>query len=348
MIRRWFVPAACAVMLAGVCGCPVVNNLPTPGRSLQQQDPQLQRDYRLYVPSHYTAGRPWPLVVTCHGTRPYDTAPAQFKEWAGYAEQKNFLLIVPELTGTAGDFVPSVAEQVRRQLDDEAAILSMVRAVRAAYNVDETRMFITGWSAGGFATLFTGLRNPDVFRAISLRQPNFNPDYFDLCVPFMDRYQPIQVLYGSLDPFKAGAGQAIDWLRAHEFEPTVRERPGGHQRDPETVYDFFVRVVRHSHWVRLQVREDAQDPMRVLLSAKTSFQPVKYLWDFGDGSARTPVAAPEHRYEKPGLYNVRVGLWINDDDRVVRQVQLQVPRVRLGTAESPSTTDAPVTSAPAR
>jgi hypothetical protein len=139
-------------------------------------------------------------------------------------------------------------------------------------------------------------------------------------------------MYGSLDPLKSGAVECIDWLRAHEFEPTTLERPGTHKRDPMPVYNFFAQVVRNQPLVRIQVQEDADDPMLVHLSVKTSFEPVKYLWDLGDGTPRLPVAATDHRYAKPGLYNVRVGVWRTEKDKNVRQIQVQVPRVRLGAA----------------
>lgn len=322
--------ALAVIALTLATGCPVVSNLPAPGRTLEQKAAGTGQDYYVYVPSYYTSERQWPVVVTCHGTRPYDTAPAQLEEWKGLAEQKNFLLVVPELQGTKGDFVPAAPEQVRLQLEDEATILAAVRGLKAAYNVDDSRVFLTGWSAGGYAVLFTGLRNPDVFRAISLRQPNFKPELVEMCVPFLDRTQPVQVMYGSLDPLREGATGCIDWLRAHEFDPQTLERPGTHKRDPQPVYNFFAQVVRHQPWVRVQVREDGTDPMKVLLSVKTSFEPVRYLWDFGDDSERLPVATTEHRYTKPGLYNIRVGVWRTDKEKHVRQVQIQVPRVRLG------------------
>ena len=195
-------------------------------------------------------------------------------------------------------------------------------------------MFLTGWSAGGFAVAFTGLRHPDVFRALSLRQPNFDPAYIEMCVPFLDQNQPVQVMYGDLDPLKSGARRCVDWLRAHDFNPLVLERPGSHKRDPSPVYNFFADIVRHSSWVRIQLQDDSRDPMRMMFSVKSSFEPVKYLWDFGDGTPRVPTAAPDHRYIQRGEYSVRVGVWMNEKDRVVRQVKLQMPRVRLGIAPS--------------
>jgi dienelactone hydrolase len=320
-----------ALGLLVVCtGCPAISNLPAPGRIENLREPEFNREYHLYVPAGYHEGRAWPLVVTCHGTRPFDTAPAQLDEWKGLAERVGFLLAAPELTGTSG-LPPKVSEQIARQVDDEKAILSMVASIRASRRVDDARVFLTGWSAGGYAVLFTGLRNPGVFRALSVRQGNFKPEYVEPCVPFLDRNQPIQIMYGTFDFLKDDAKECIAWLQSHDLDPTVIERGSAHRRDPEPVYQFFVDVVRHRPWIRVEVKEDPADDMKVTFSARSSFEPQQYLWDFGDGQ-RSPVAAPEHRYGKPGQYTVRVALWTSGDRRYVRQIELQVPRVRLGTA----------------
>jgi len=329
-----------AMVLTCSTGCPVVNNLPAPGRELSQREPEYGREYKLYVPSNYRNSRDWALVVTCHGTSPWDNADRQFDEWKGLAEQKGFLLVAPDLVGTRGDFVPAPPEQIRRQQEDEETILSIVRTIQAARSIDPSRIFLTGWSAGGYAVLYTGLRHPDVFRALCVRQGNFDPAFMEPCLPFMDPHQPIQIMYGDVDVLMKDQGLAcVDWLREHGLSPTVLERPGFHKRDPEPVFAFFADVVRHRPWVRMNVRDDPTDPMHVYLALRTSFEPSKYLWDLGDGETRLPLANPDHRYGKAGLYTVRVAVWSNKGGPYVRQVQLQIPRVRLGVAvpgDSPS------------
>ncbi|UCD29401.1 MAG: prolyl oligopeptidase family serine peptidase [Planctomycetota bacterium] len=315
-------------------GCPVVSNLSAPGRCLTQQDPEFARKYYLYVPTSYNDRQKWAIVVTCHGTVPFDTASRQFDEWKGLAEQKGFLLIAPELVGTSG-IHPQAEQQIALQMEDEAAILSIIRAVKAARSVDENRIFLTGWSAGAYAVLFTGLRHPDVFRALSIRQGNFNTKFFEPCVPFLDRYQPIQMTYGHIDPIDR-AEDCITWLRNHDMEPDVLERPGIHKRDPLPVYLFFKEVVSKRPWVRVNVHDDPVDAMKVGFSVKASFEPRRYLWDFGDGQKRSPVAAPEHWYEKPGMYTVKVAVWFKKDKHYVRSIQLQIPRIHLG-ARPPTT-----------
>jgi len=330
-------PLVSFIVLTCATGCPVVSNLPAPGRVLTQRDPELGREYYLYVPAGYDDQKRWPLVVTCHGTPYWDTARAQLKTWKGLAEQQGFLLAAPDLMGTAS--APhSDREQIRRQREDEQAILSIVRSIRGARSVDETRIFLTGWSAGAYAVLFTGLRHPDIFRALSIYQGNFDPALVEPCVPFLDRYQRVQVVYGRQDPI-ADAEVCIDWLRAHEMEPEVLERAGIHKRGPEPVCAFFAEVVRKHPWIRLRVHDDPLDDMRMRFSTRASFEPVKFRWDFGDGCGSAETT-PEHQYDKPGQYVVRVALWASDDRYHIRRVQLRVPRIRIG-ARPAATAPAP-------
>ena len=317
-------------------GCPVVSNLPAPGRVLRETDPVYDRAYRLYVPSHYADDRRWPLLIACHGTPPWDTSKGQLDQWKGWAEQKGFVLAAPELVGTAADLGHGPLKQIERQKQDEEAILSIVRSISASRSIEPTQVFLTGWSAGCYAVLFTGLRHPEIFRAMSLSQGNFDPAFVEPCIPFLDRHQSIQVIYGTGDALKKSSLACIDWLRSQDLDPITLGRPGFHRRDPSPVFDFFTQVLRHSPYIRVRARYDADDPMRVHFSTKSSFTPVRCQWDFGDDSGATQEKTT-HTYTHPGLYVVRVALWGPGNKRYVRSVRVQVPRIRMGTAPADTT-----------
>ncbi len=200
---------------------------------------------------------------------------------------------------------------------------------------------MTGWSAGAYAVLFTGLRNPDVFRALSIRHGNFDSAYVEPCIPFLDRFQPIQILFGDMDLVKSQTLESIEWLRSHGFQPTVLERPGSHRREPRPMMKFFAEVIRDRPWVRMAVIDDPEDAMRVTFEPRVSFEPARYLWDFGDGSPRVSDKLPTHRYEKPGTFPVRMAVWPERGDPHVRQVQIMVPRARLGASAVTSVSELP-------
>lgn len=327
--------------LTGSLGCTATSSLPAPGRVLTLHDPTWGRQYRMYVPSHYNDARRWPLVIACHGARPFDSPSIQIDEWKGLAEQHGFLVAAPDLTAVAS-LPPKPPEQIDRQLDDDRAILSIVTSIRAARSVDDTRVFLAGWSTGNYVALFSGLRHPDIFRAVSCREGEFKADFVKPTVPFLDHHQIVQVTYGELDLRKDVAEACIDWLREHDLEVSPRKSYGGHPRDAGLVYPFFAWVVRNRPWVRIEVKEDPDDGLRVTLSVRASFKPTGYLWDFGDRQ-RATEAAPTHRYAEPGTYTVTVGLAGGGEKRTVRHISLQVPPVHLGTALS---TPGPSAAAP--
>ncbi len=320
------------IMLIGSAGCLVEETRPAPGQTRVVEEPVTQGKFRLYVPTGYDPQRSTALLVTCHGTPPYDTADRQLREWRGLAEAKGFLVVAPELVGTRGDLPSDPAAQIERQRKDERLILQAVRRVKAAYSIDENRVFLNGWSAGAHAVLFTGLRNPDVFRALAIRQGTFREEFVEPCIPFLDRYQAVLVNYSDLDPLD-NSEPMIDWLRRHEIEPMVQIRATGHKRDPERVFNFFMHVLRSRPYVRVVVLESPSDPMEIQFKARTSFEPKRYLWDFGDNS-RSDQAEPVHTYVEPGLYTVKFAAWTESGKPKVRYIQLKVPSIRLG-SEAP-------------
>jgi pimeloyl-ACP methyl ester carboxylesterase len=328
---------AALALLPGATGCIVSDDRPAPGQIHQLTEPVTGRTYHLYVPTAYDRRQTIPLMVTCHGTPPWDTAALQLDEWKGLAEAGSFLVAAPELVGTRGDFPPEPQVQIERQREDERLLLAMVQKIEAAYNVDENRVFMTGWSAGAYAVMFTGLRHPEVFRALAVRQGTFEQEFVEPCIPFLDRYQPIFVSYSDYDPLD-DATPMIDWLREYEMEPVVDMKASLHKREPDRVFAFFEDVVRSNPYVRVVIQEDPSDPMTIRFHARTSFEPASVLWDFGD-HARSADPRPVHTYVEPGLYTVKFAAWTPAGKAKVRYLQLQLPRLRLGVQQEVSASD---------
>ncbi len=322
--------AALVALAAPGCMVPLPARLPAPTRLVTE--PATGGQYYLYVPSSYRADRAYPLVVTCHGTPPWDTAKFQIDEWSPVAETKEFIVIAPELVGTRGDILPPADEQLERQRKDEALILAAVQHVRAAHNVALDQVFITGWSAGSFAVMHTGLKHPEIFRAVAIRQGNFDLSYVAPLRPYLDPYQPIHVLYGSLDVIVAGQVEPmLDWLRENHMFVHEEEVYGAHQRHPDKVYEFFRRCVRNYAWLRIEAFEHTgDDPLSVRLRLVGSPAPNKFKWDFGDKQTSTE-ASPYHVYAAPGTYQVRVVARIGRKTTERRMVQIEVPRRGLPT-----------------
>ena len=89
--------AASALFVAG-CPVPVTPNTPVPYR--YETDPVTGRGFFVYVPSTYSHARPTPLIISCHGSPPFDVAEHHIREWKWYGEQYGCIIVAPSLVGT--------------------------------------------------------------------------------------------------------------------------------------------------------------------------------------------------------------------------------------------------------
>jgi len=312
--------SACGLWLIACAGCPSLESLPSQAPIQENKEEQTQQPYLLFVPSNYSDKRTWPLLVVCHGTWPYDTAELQIREWAGFAENKGIIVAAPTLAGAKGDLPPDAAKQIALQKQDERLILNMVAALKARYRIAEERVFMTGWSAGAYAILYTGLRNPDVFRALAIRQGTFDQRFMDIPGERMDRWQPIKVVYGSTDFLRDQAKLTIAWLRDNNLYVEEEEIPGTHRRiDPKLIWKFFEQVTRERPWIRIVARAvDSENPLAVRFELKAIPPATRQKWLFGDGAdSRDP--APVHTYAQPGRFEVSVDVTVKGGKRYTRK-----------------------------
>lgn len=316
-----------ALLVIGA-GCPQYRHADVPAPILQRIEPESQCLYRLYVPSIYDRAYKWPLVILCHGTVPWDTSRRQMADWVRLAEVHGFLVAAPELSGTSRLRPPPAEKQIARQLLDERSILGVLRHIRGAYNVSSDRIFLTGWSAGCYAVLHTGLKHSDVFRALAVQHGNFEAVYLSDVAGGIDPHQPICVIYGASD-FLAGkeSRRCIEWLQSHRANVIELELPGGHRADPKRAQEFFERVLRQIPWLHIRsFGVDGADPLTVQFKTRGSFKPETYAWSFGDGSD-SPVAEPVHRYADPGTYRVTLLATTLKGKPVQRAIELEVPQL---------------------
>ena len=326
--RPRFRLATFAVLMIACSGCPPFRDPTVPGEIRKVTEPALGGDYWLYVPTTYDPAKQWALIMVCHGTNPFDYAGRQIVDWAKLAEEQQFIVAAPLLKGTSAVFAPAVPRQLALQRQDERTILACLRHLKGAYNIAGDRVFLTGWSAGAYAVLHTGLGNPHIFRALAILQGNFSPDYLSEVARAIDAYQPVYILYGSNDVLTGKHGhRCVEWLHEHRAAVTKEEVGGPHKNHPKQAYAFFERVVRKVPWLHiLAVTEDQVEPLTVRFTVRSSFEPEHYEWSFGDESPTSPVAGPVHTYSKPGGYTVTLQTEAPGDKTVRRAVEITLSR----------------------
>lgn len=231
-----------ALLMAGTVlagGCAVTQDQNTPVWQQFEKDPASERGYWLYVPSSYRHDKPAKLIVTCHGTPPYDIAEHHIREMKMLGEKNDCMVVAPQLMATDGIFGDG---PIAGMLPNERRILSIISSLGYRYNIDRNNIMITGFSGGGFPTYWVGLRHPEIFSAVVARNANFSRSNLEGWYPPEAKKIPIFVYYGENDPATiiVQSRNAIEFLRENQFNVTWRMLPGsGHERKPEHAMEFF-------------------------------------------------------------------------------------------------------------
>lgn len=231
------------VPAAFMAGCAVPPTPQTPHGHSFMKEPVSGRNYYLYVSSQYQRGKPSPLIITCHGTWPYDVAEHHIREWKYYAEINNCIVVAPDLVATNGITGDGPTSGM---LANERFIMNIISTLGYQYNLDMANVMITGFSGGGFPTYWVGLRHPDIFSVVVARNCNFSESNLNGWYPAEATNIPIYVYYGQNDPgaIKAQSLNAISYLQSRGFSVTHLMIPNaGHERKPQIAMDFF-----RQHW----------------------------------------------------------------------------------------------------
>lgn len=116
------------------------------------------KDYVVYdyIPESYTGGEAVPLVFLLHGFTEDPLCPGATCGWADKAAQEGFILVAP-------DYVNDI---MSRGIAVDC-IMAILRQTLETYNIDLSRVYLTGFSMGGMNTFFTSYQNPGLFSAIA-------------------------------------------------------------------------------------------------------------------------------------------------------------------------------------
>jgi poly(3-hydroxybutyrate) depolymerase len=113
--------------------------------------------YFLYVPSNYAPQRAWPLMLALHGYAPYgyqeNYAQAIRDDWSGVASAGQFIVAAPiadEVTYQSGQPYGVTWMTPPTSGPNDYDLFAAIRAdLEGAYNIERTRIYGWGFSAGG-------------------------------------------------------------------------------------------------------------------------------------------------------------------------------------------------------
>lgn len=223
------------------------------GKYARVQEPTTHAWYHLYLPVDYVqkgGGPPdarfqkWPLVVTFHGMRPYDTARSQEREWEEQADIYGYIVCAPELQTCDSWMEFPLTREHDYVLKDRVNVLAILDDVFATTSADPERVLSTSWSSGGYLAHYLANRHPDRFSCIATRLSNFSAGLMveDTVPQYRDRV-PVAIYIGDGDfpACRSESEAAAAWYEARGFllVRALMIDHMGHRRIPQTAAAFF-------------------------------------------------------------------------------------------------------------
>jgi poly(hydroxyalkanoate) depolymerase family esterase len=159
--------------LTGAVSPAVAGAEPTASRSqfltLKHSNHHASRCFKLFIPSTY-ANQPMPLIVMLHGCKQNPDDFAAGTRMNGLAEQHGFLVAYPEQSARDnGANCWNWFERAQQSRDgiEPASIAGIVGQIGSAYQVDASRVFVAGLSAGAAMAVILGATYPEVFAGVA-------------------------------------------------------------------------------------------------------------------------------------------------------------------------------------
>jgi phospholipase/carboxylesterase len=178
-------------------------------------EPGSRGGFSLYVPEYYTPDRTWPLVMALHGGS--GNGRGFLWSWLRDARSHGAILVAP--TATGGTWA------LMGEDTDTPNLARILASVRARWNVDPSKLLLTGMSDGGTFCYVTGLEAASPFTHLAPVAATFHPLMAEMADARRLRGLPVYLVHGRLDwmfPVQV-ARQAREALAAAGAEVTYRE-----------------------------------------------------------------------------------------------------------------------------
>ena len=178
-------------------------------------EPGSRGGFSLYVPEYYSPERAWPLVMALHGGS--GNGRGFLWSWLRDARSYGAILVAPTATGTTWALMGDDT--------DTPNLARILDLVRGRWNVDSSKLLLTGMSDGGTFCYVTGLEGASPFTHLAPVAATFHALMAEMADAERLQGLPIHIVHGRLDwmfPVQV-ARQTRDALTAAGAGVTYRE-----------------------------------------------------------------------------------------------------------------------------
>ncbi len=129
------------------------------------------RNYQAWIPENYDPSTPTPVMVALHGCLQNPSQYAGLTRMNSKADEENFIVLYPNQASYANAsqcWNWMLTRNQKRNSGEVALIMGMLSKIKSKYNVDNTRVYAQGISAGAAMTSILKACYPEVFAAGSV------------------------------------------------------------------------------------------------------------------------------------------------------------------------------------
>jgi polyhydroxybutyrate depolymerase len=171
------------------------------------------RSARVHVPPAYDGKTPIPLVLSFHGRHGQGADQAELSNFHEVGSRHGFMVVYPDGVGKSWNALHGTGEAEERGVDDVGYVEALLERLSARFAIDQSRIYASGMSNGGFFAHRLGCELSRRFAAIASVAGQMAPALAKGCKPA----EPVAVMtmHGTRDrivPFgggKTGGGGAL-------------------------------------------------------------------------------------------------------------------------------------------
>lgn len=156
----------------------------------------LERTYALHVPAELT--EPAPVVLVLHGRTGTGAGMERYTGFSDLADSEGFIVVYPDGINGEWNYVKDVPGYPFTH-DDTAFLNAVIDQIAQEYPVDPERLYITGFSNGGFMAQRIACETPDRFAAFASVAAAAFGGMLDVCLERGTHTAPMLLIHGSQD-----------------------------------------------------------------------------------------------------------------------------------------------------
>ncbi len=228
-------------------GCEAANSVAPGLTEITLDVDDTERSYLRYIPDSYSPETPAPLVLSFHGFASSPQDQLAVTAWNDLADAQGFIAVYPTGTGmplrwsSASGGVSFGGAPV----DDVAFVSAMLNSLAEELCLDTSRIFASGFSAGGAMTYILACELADRVAAFGMVSGSYNEPE-DGCEPA--RPVPLIAFHGTADtvvPYDGGQVMFFSFAPVGDWVQAWVERDGC-EPQPETVTDGDITTQTYS------------------------------------------------------------------------------------------------------